>query len=132
MDNFQYSQVMARLERIEHALEELGNSLPYKKFYIKDARPNGNHVDRLKDDVDITTANADLFDYACRRRDSKKLINKPTSKLSKEPEKEDVTPEPSQQVQNVTQGGSVCNPKKEEKLYLTAEGMRAYDGSKWV
>lgn len=22
--------------------------------------------------------------------------------------------------------------KKEEKLYLTAEGMRAYDGSKWV
>lgn len=42
------------------------------------------------------------------------LTNKPTSKLSKEPEKEDVTPEPSQQVQNVTQGGSVCNPKKEE------------------
>lgn len=29
--------------------------------------------------------------------------------------KEDVTPEPSQQVQNVTQGGSVCNPKKEEQ-----------------
>lgn len=25
------------------------------------------------------------------------------------------------------------NPaKKEEKLYLTAEGMRAYDGSKWA
>ena len=102
-----------------------------------------------------------------------------------------VTPEPSQQVQNVTQSGSVCNPKKEEqspliqeltrnqayaieeaklqaveaykkrlveklvntpinwlyvgtaielveeadlepKKYLTAEGMRAYDGSKWV
>lgn len=47
----------------------------------------------------------------------------------KEPaKKEDVTPEPSQQVQNVTQGKPGCNPK----LYLTAEGMRAYDGSKWV
>lgn len=31
--------------------------------------------------------------------------------------KEDVTPEPSQQVQNVTQGDSLCNPKKEETPY---------------
>jgi len=28
--------------------------------------------------------------------------------------KEDVTPEPSQQVQNVTQGDSLCNPKEVE------------------
>lgn len=44
------------------------------------------------------------------------------------PKKEHVTPEPFQQVQNVTQGKPGCNPK----LYLTAEGMRVYDGSKWV
>lgn len=35
------------------------------------------------------------------------------------PEKEDVTPEPSQQVQDVTQGDSLCNPKKEETPILS-------------
>lgn len=43
-----------------------------------------------------------------------KVDKKPAPWPPESAKKEDVTPEPSQQVQNVTQGKPGCNPKKEE------------------